>query len=194
MRVRYRDALSRRCDGVLAQLDQRPSGPTYSLFSEHFLARLLAASYNGLTWREVEIVNPTKTTPNVYEIVESEVHSATVALRGGRPDLVRCPKCRRHSDPHYPLVGGLPTWLNPWADDKRRQQPDLYVGAMESPRSPQCYTIGSWQRGVRLAVTDDRLWAGRKPGTRLPGLVGMSAARLGVVAPSLVAKTRKRAV
>lgn len=195
MKVRYLDGLSRQCDGVLAKTPECPDpvGPTYHLFTGRFLALLSNADQGGLRWRSVEILNATKTTSALYEIVHSEQHAELVALKGGSQSRFRCPTCHVRSEPYYPSVGSLPDWLNPWGDDTRRQQPDLYVSATSLRASPW-YTFGDWRHGVRLATSDDRLWAGHKPGRRIRGLAGIGADRIGVVGPSLVTRVRKRTV
>src|SRR5215208_1925675 len=90
MTVRHFDAPSRRSDGVLAQLPERPKGPTFHLFSERFRERLSASERRRFRWRAVNVSNPTKTTLPLVEVVASEVHVPAVALRGGNPDRERC--------------------------------------------------------------------------------------------------------
>ena len=183
MIVRYHDAVSRRCDGVLAQPPEVPRGPTFNLFSERFLSLLSAAERRRFRWRAVNVSNPTKITPALFEIVASEVHLAPVALRGGNPDREWCDGCGRHGPPNYPLVGCLPTWLNPDGESARREQPDLYVAAPDLPEPvPPWFTVGEWTRCAYLAVSRERTWGRARP----PGTVGVRAHRPGVVGPHLI--------
>jgi hypothetical protein len=192
MKVRYKDALSRQCDGVLAQLAEWPNGgPTYNLFAERFLSLHSARDRRQIGWRPVEITNPTKTTPALFEMVRSGVHLEPVALRGGNPDVDRCRACGHRGMPHYPLTGSLPDWLNPEGEDVRRLQPDLFVAVDSLPEPmPTWYTIGDGRKGAYLAVTHDGYWS-KGP---VPGMMGINAWRLGVVSAPLIVPSKKRAV
>lgn len=183
MEVTYYDALSRRCDGALAQLDERPAGPTFHLYSQEFLSLLTAKERRLFRWRRVQVLNPTKITKEMFELVHCAYLIPTVALRGSNPDRDTCDTCGASIQPYYPLVGGLPEWLNPIGDAVRREQPDYYVSAADLPEPvPSCFTIGDWQGGVQLVFTEDR-WRNIK---RQRGMIGINAQKVGVVDPALV--------
>jgi hypothetical protein len=183
MEVIYYDALSRRCDGALAQLDVRPTGPTFHLYSKEFLSLLTAKERRLFRWRRVHVLNPTKITKEMFELVHSTYHFPTVALRGSNPDWDMCDTCGWSIQPSYPFVGGLPEWLNPIGDAVRRGQPDHYLSASDLPEPvPPCFTIGDWRGGVQLVFSEDR-WRHIK---RQRGMIGINTWGVGVVDPALV--------
>ena len=183
MVLRHTDGMSRRCDGVIAQLRERPKGPTYSLFSDRFLARLTDAERGCLTWRPVEVSNPTKTTRPLFELVAAAVHLAFVALRGGRPDRFSCAECGYESPPYYPLAALLPTWLNPTGAPGWRGQPSYFLGAGSLPEPlPALFSAGDARSGPVLVASDALQW----PKTGSPGIKGIRRWPVGVVAPSLI--------
>lgn len=190
MKVRYGDSLSRRCDGVLAQLTERPAGPIYRLYTKRFLSLLSPRERRTFGWRAVSVVNPTRTTPELFEVVGSDVHADVVALRGGTPDRFRCQVCGRWDLPAYPLAGSLPDWLNPDGEDIRRDQPTLYLAAnsLSEPR-PSWYTFGDWHRGVCLAVSQHRWTRSDQRSVN-----GVRTWPLGLVNRDLVDKSPPRAV
>jgi hypothetical protein len=190
LKVRYSDALSRRCDGVLAQPNERPLGPTYHLYTKRLISLTSARQRRSLRWRAVDVVNPTKTTPQLFECVGSDIHAQVVALRGGNPDRFRCQACGRWNLPSYSSVGCLPDWLNPDGEDKRRDQPAMYLAAESLPDSSfSWYTFGDWRRGVYLAVYK-RPWAG---GDQRPAK-GIEFWPVGIVSRDLVDASLTRAV
>ncbi len=183
MEVTYSSAISRRCDGVLAQPDVWPAGPTFRLYSQELLSLLTAKERRLLRWRKVQVLNPTKITKDMFELVHSVYHFPTVALRGSNPHRDRCDTCGWSIQPTYPHVGGLPDWLNPIGDAVRRGQPDDYLSAAALPEPvPACFTIGDWRGGVQLVLTDDR-WRSIK---RQRGTIGINTRGIGVVDPALV--------
>lgn len=183
MEVTYYDALSRRCDGALAQTEVRHPGPTFHLYSKEFLSLLTAQERRLFRWRRVKVLNPTKITKEMFELVHCAYLIPTVALRGSNPDRDTCDTCGASIQPYYPLVGGLPEWLNPIGDAVRRGQPDYYVSAADLPEPvPSCFTIGDWQGGVQLVFTEDR-WRRIK---RQRGMIGINTQKVGVVDPTLV--------
>ena len=190
MKVRYTDALSRQCDGVLSQLKERPAGPTYRLYTKRFLSLLPARARPRFRYRAVTVANPTKTNPDLFEVVGSDTHAEVVALRGGNPDQARCEVCGRWDLPHYPLVGALPDWLNPNGEDIRRDQPTTYVATDSLPNpTPNWYTFGNWRRGVSLGVSQQRLALGDQHHSK-----GVSMWPLGLVTRDLIDANSPRAV
>jgi len=190
MKVSYHDSLSRRCDGVVAQLPERPAGPAYRLYTERVRSLIPREERRGFRWRPVTVVNPTKTTPQLYELVGSAIHVEVVALRGGNPDQSRCAACGRGSLPSYPLVGHLPDWLNPGGDHVWRGQPSTYVAAEGFPeRLPVWYTLGDWCQGVELATSRPPWESGARRSPR-----GVSPSALGVVTRDLVEEKTPRPV
>ncbi len=183
MKVRFRDAMSRSSDGLLAQLPERfetAMGPTYHLFSEHFLTILPGIDRRRFRWREVEIVNPSKITSRFFEIVSSRTHLDRVALRGGNPDQESCRRCGRIEQPRYPQVGNMPDWLDPHGDLVNRGQASFYVADAELPVSAAWFAMGDWQRGVHLVSS--RV----KPKKERPGFRGISLWPVGSVGPILI--------
>ena len=188
MRVRYEDSQSRWYNGVLAQMTEWPKGPTYHLFSKRFLSLLRPSERRRFRWRTVNVSNPTKVTPALFEIVSSEFHLALVALRGGNPDRELCERCGRQGVPSYSLVGSLPTWLNPTGVLASGNQPDLYIAAGDQSSSiPPWFTIGDWMRGPYLAVSSARMWS---PDKHPAAASGVDVNPLGAVEPALIDASR----
>ncbi|MBM4254970.1 MAG: hypothetical protein FJ147_03635 [Deltaproteobacteria bacterium] len=182
MEVTYSSAVSRRCDGALAQLDMS-RGPTFHVFSKDFLSLLTTQEHRLFRWRKVKVRNPTKITKEMFELIHSAYLVYTVALRGSNPDRDACDACGATIQPYYPLVGGLPEWLNPIGDAVRRDQPDYYVSAADLPEPvPPCFTIGDQRRGVQLVFTGGH-WRNIK---RQRGTVGINTWGVGFVDPELV--------
>jgi hypothetical protein len=154
MRVFFRDGQSRRYDGLLARIDERPLHPTYCLYADRFLEWLLPAEREPLKWREVEVLNPTKITRRIFELLPAHVHAAVATLRGGKADVSVCRSCGRASDARYPLAGSLPDWLNPKGSTRYRGQPTEYLVEQSLPEPPPpSFTYGNPVFGVSLVVT-----------------------------------------
>lgn len=183
MEITYESAISRRCDGVLAQPEVWPAGPTFHLYSKEFLSLLTAKERRIFRWRRVQVLNPTKITKEMFELVHSAYHIPTVVLRGSNPDREMCDTCGWSGPPSYAPVGCLPEWLNPIGDAVRRGQPDYYLSAADLPKPvPPCFTIGDWQGGVQLVFTEER-WRSLK---KQRGTTGIGTWGVGVVDPALV--------
>jgi hypothetical protein len=183
MEVTCDSAISRRCDGVLAQPDVWPAGPTFHLYSQEFLSLLTVKERRLFRWRRVQVLNPTKITKEMFELVHSTYHFPTVVLRGSNPDRETCDTCGWSSLPSYSPVGTLPEWLNLIGDAVRRGQPDHYLSVADLPEPvPPCFTIGDWRGGVQLVFTDDR-WREIK---KQRGTTGIGTLGIGVVDPALV--------
>ena len=135
MVVRHYSALSRRDDGVLAQLAERPKGPTFCLFTKRFLSLLSPGERQRFRWRPVTIANPTKITPALFELVASKDHLPLIALEGLDENI--CEHCGR-------------------GDSLPGRDRDFLALSDHGPTPPWC-TIGEWTRGVYLAVTAERL-------------------------------------
>lgn len=190
MRVRYDDPQSRWYNGVLAELPDWPKGPTFSLFSKRFLTLFRPSERRALRWRTVNVSNPTKVTPTLLEIVQSECHLPLVALRGGNPEREQCGRCGRRADPSYSLAGSLPTWLNPTGEPRRGDQPELFIAAgARSKAISSVFTVGDWVRGPYLGVSREKMWPAEDPP---PAAAGIAMHPLGVVPPSLIEGEEKR--
>jgi hypothetical protein len=182
MKVRYASGFSRRCDAAMAQVPEAPLCPSYDLFSKRFLALLSPDERRLLRWRAVEVVNPTKTTMEMFEIIHSDVHVRPVTLRGGNPDRSQCAECGQATLPFYSLVGELPGWLNPTGELTRAAEPYHYIAARELPTpAPVWFTMGDWWQGVFLLASNDRRNANG------PGTVDIKWLPVGAVAPGLIA-------
>ena len=154
LHVHFRDGQSRWWDGLLAQLDERPRGPTYHLYTDRFLDWLLPEERASLSWHEVVVLNPTKITRPIFELVPSRVHAQVATLRGGHADVAVCQGCGRASDARYPLAGMLPDWLNPKGSTGHAGQPGQYLVRQSLPDPPPAAcTYGTPVFGASLMLS-----------------------------------------